>query len=340
MGCFANCYLLRRDVSVPETLCAGLCYSDHLPVILCTILNLGIQMRKFKYAIVKVPILGRIILAIFRAKKVIGSFSGPLSASIKWLFRSNEITNFTYNLDINNTRYLASLIADITDIEFAAAMAYINEIEEDKELKEHIEDATAKSEFSFIADKEVKFGRRVGWYALARALKPKTIIETGVDKGLGSCVLTAALKRNKAEGYEGRYYGTDINPNAGYLLSGDYANYGCILYGDSIESLKQFDGMIDLFINDSDHSADYEADEYNTITNKLSKDSIVLGDNSHFTDKLLEFSLKTKRHFLFFQEKPSKHWYRGAGIGISFVRRNSQHAVTSDRNSSALHSDR
>ena len=111
-----------------------------------------------------------------------------------------------------------------------------------------------------------------------------------------------------------------IEPKAGYLLSGDYANYGHILYGDSIESLKSFDGMIDLFVNDSDHSEDYEAEEYDIIENKLSVNAIVLGNNSHCTDKLLEFSLKAKSHFLFFQEKPYNHWYPGAGIGISFMR--------------------
>ena len=73
----------------------------------------------------------------------------------------------------------------------------------------------------------------------------------------------------------------------------NYLNYGRILFGDSIESLKALDGMIDLFINDSDHSAAYEAEEYRTIANNLSQHAVVLGDNSHCTDKLLEFSLQT-----------------------------------------------
>ena len=146
------------------------------------------------------------------------------------------------------------------------------------------------------------------------------MVETGVDKGLGACLLTAALRRNATENHEGRYFGTDKDPAAGYLLSGEYANYGRILYGDSIESLRKLDGEIDLFINDSDHSSKYEADEYRTIAEKLSKDSIILGDNSHATDALLKFSLETNRHFVFFQEKPKDHWYPGAGIGISFKR--------------------
>jgi predicted O-methyltransferase YrrM len=277
-------------------------------------------MHKLKSAIIKMPILRHVLLFAGRARIALRYSLKVLSNSVKWLFKSNETTNFTYDLEINNTRYLASLIADVVNIEFNDAMAYIREIEEDNELRKHIAHETAKSDSSFMADQAVRFGRRIGWYAFARALKPKIVIETGVDKGLGSCVLAAALKRNKEEGYEGQHYGTDINPKAGYLLSGDYANYGRILYGDSIESLTTIDGMIDLFINDSDHSADYEAEEYKTIANKLSEHAIVLGDNSHCTDKLLEFSLQTNRHFLFFQERPHDHWYPGAGIGISFRR--------------------
>ncbi|MBF0231574.1 MAG: class I SAM-dependent methyltransferase [Desulfamplus sp.] len=277
-------------------------------------------MQQFIKTIVRTPFVGYAILFIFRAKTAIGYFIGILSNLLKWLFRSNETTNFTYNLEQKNTHYLASLIADIANIEFSVVMDYIKEIEEDMELRSHIANATEKSSLSFLADKDVRFGRRIGWYAFVRVLKPKTVIETGVDKGLGACVLTAALMKNKQDGYEGRYYGTDINREAGYLLSGDYANYGEILYGDSIESLINYEGMIDLFVNDSDHSADYEAEEYKTIANKLSEHAIVLGDNSHVTDKLLEFSLETNRHFIFFQEKPHEHWYPGAGIGISFLR--------------------
>jgi hypothetical protein len=77
-----------------------------------------------------------------------------------------------------------------------------------------------------------------------------------VDQGMGAVVLCAALKRNAAD-YTGRYFGTDINPVAGYFLSGEYASCGKILYGDSLKSHETLD-KIDVFINDSDHSAEYE----------------------------------------------------------------------------------
>ena len=43
----------------------------------------------------------------------------------------------------------------------------------------------------------------IGWYSLIRATRPKIVIETGVDRGLGTAVIAAALKRNAEEGFPG-----------------------------------------------------------------------------------------------------------------------------------------
>jgi hypothetical protein len=278
------------------------------------------KMNKYFKILVEIPLLGRGLLMLYRAKIGLASVKQPFLYLLKWLVRSKETTNFTYDLDNKNKMYLASLISDITNKEYSLIVKYINEVEDDVVLRAHISNKTISSKFFFMADKKVRYGRRVGWYAMVRALKPKTIIETGVDKGLGACVLTAALMRNHLEGDEGQYYGTDINPKAGYLLADDYAKYGRLLYGDSIKSLIDFDGKIDLFINDSEHSDEYEAEEYSVISDKLSANAVILGDNSHCSDKLLEFSLDKNRSFVFFQENPVEHWYPGAGIGISFIR--------------------
>jgi Methyltransferase domain len=271
-------------------------------------------------ALIKTPIVGVFVAFLWRFFMGSSYLLGKITDFFVWLFKSKEITNFTYELQPDNRLYLGALLADLVSVDIDVIVKYFKEVEDDAILHSHIRNATAVSEFSNIADENIFFGRRIGWYALVRVMKPKVVVETGVDKGLGSCLLAAALKKNQEEGHGGYFYGTDINPDAGYLLSGVYADYGRILYGDSIASLKCFDESIDLFINDSDHSAAYEAEEYNTIENKLSPRAIILGDNSHCTSKLFEFSLRTNRSFAFFQEKPSRHWYPGAGIGISFNR--------------------
>lgn len=256
---------------------------------------------------------------------------------MKWGLYSNEDTNYTYDLTESNILYLAHTLSFILQADFQTILSYIREANNDTLLKNHIIQQIQHSELKQFADLQIRFGRRLGWYALIRALKPATVVETGVDKGLGAVLLCAALLKNKEEGYEGRYYGTDINPKAGYLLTGKYRQVGKILYGDSIESLSAFTHPIDVFINDSDHSADYEYREYLTIKHLLTDSSIILGDNAHSTDKLALFSSEENRHFLFFQETPSNHWYPGGGIGISFKVINK--AFTGKSISATTHSD-
>jgi predicted O-methyltransferase YrrM len=278
-------------------------------------------LKTIRSTIAGIPLLGRFLLVIYRAKIGIMYLYRPVWELILWLFSSKETSNFTYALDERNLRYLAALISDVTGCALADIFHYFKEISEDDGFHSHVLRHVRQNDRSLVAHGKVQIGRRIGWYAFARAVKPRVIIETGVDKGLGSCVLIAALKRNESEGHEGRYIGTDINPEAGYLLSGDFGNCGKILYGDSIDSLRTLKQEIDLFINDSDHSPLYEAKEYETIAPRLSRNAIILGDNSHCSDKLFEFALESGRNFIFFQEKPSRHWYPGAGIGIAFRRK-------------------
>ena len=257
----------------------------------------------------------RIPLRLLRASRY---YNKRYLQILKWGFSSREGGNYTYDLTESNMTYLAHIVSIASGATFLEIQSYINEARKDKLLETHIIKETRRSPQSSYADLRVSFGRRLGWYAFVRALRPKVIIETGIDKGLGSVLLCSALLRNKSDGFEGRYYGTDINPDAGYLLSAPYSEVGEVLYGDSIESLKRFNRNIDLFINDSDHSKGYEKEEYRTVQSKLSPGAYILGDNSHITDELATFSSETGRLFLFFKEEPCNHWYPGGGIGISF----------------------
>lgn len=226
-----------------------------------------------------------------------------------------ENSNYYYDITELNKEHLSHLIAHVTKGSPKVIVGYFEELEQDQALRNHIE-AGLSAYGQDIA--EIHYGRRLGWYALIRELKPNLVLETGVHQGVGACVIASALLKNISEGYSGHYLGTDIDPNAGMLLTGKYQSVGEILYGDSVESLKKVDSKIDVFINDSDHDPEYEAIEYDTIASKLSQKSVILGDNSHVTDKLSQFSLMNSREFIFFSEKPKNHWYPGAGIGISY----------------------
>jgi len=234
------------------------------------------------------------------------------------VIESNETTNYTYDITQLNKEYLASTVALVTGRCPGEIEKYVHEICADGELREHIQRCILKTPRRHCCDLDVQYGRRIGWYAFVRALKPKIVVETGVEKGMGTCVLARALMRNASEGHPGVTYGTDIDPQAGFLVQGVYRQFGRVLYGDSVETLKTFAQPIDLFINDSAHSIEYERQEYLTIQNRLTERAVILGDDCHSSNELRRFALSTGRSFLFFSEKPAAHWYTGAGIGIAF----------------------
>jgi hypothetical protein len=85
----------------------------------------------------------------------------------------------------------------------------------------------------------------------------------------------------------------------------------------ALETLSKLDAEIGIFINDSDHSAQYEAKEYDAVLPLLSSRSVILSDNAHSTPVLADFALADNLKFLFWREQPANHWYRGAGIGFA-----------------------
>jgi GT2 family glycosyltransferase/Flp pilus assembly protein TadD/predicted O-methyltransferase YrrM len=253
-----------------------------------------------------------------RLQLALGYVTPPIQDLLVWLGTSNETTNLTYDLSPANSMHLAWTLSLVASTPLAAIQQFLIELDQDVILKSHVRKKTAESPRRLTADGEARYGRRAGWYALVRALKPQVVVETGVDKGLGTCVLAAALLKNRAEGHEGRLYATDIDPSAGFLFADLYAQVGKIVYGDSIATLQTMTEPIDLFIADSAHTAEYERGEYDTVHNRLSPHAVVISDNAHVTQELAHFAERTGRQFLYFQECPHAHFYPGAGMGIAY----------------------
>ncbi|QJD77479.1 class I SAM-dependent methyltransferase [Spirosoma rhododendri] len=261
----------------------------------------------------------RVVNYLPRLRQATRAYNYRYGQILRWSVDSREDTNYTYALTDDSLLYLAHTVAVVSGVSPATVQAYFREVQTDDALRDYVLEKTRTSSYKRVADLRVEFGRRLGWYALVRIMKPGVVIETGVDKGLGAVLLCSALLRNRAEGSPGRYYGTDIAPKAGYLLDGIYKEVGQVLYGDSITSLKAFDQPIDLFINDSDHSATYELEEYKVVLPKLTPNGVLLSDNAHVASSLAQLSLEVGRKFVYYPEVPKDHWYPGAGIGFSFL---------------------
>jgi hypothetical protein len=232
--------------------------------------------------------------------------------SIPWLFRSKEFANFTYDLTAANKEYLAWFVAEICCISVNEVHGYFNELETNSQLDSDIKSRLKIYRRGNEIDSRAFFGRRIGWYAIVRATRPSVIVETGTEKGLGSLVLAEALLKN---GF-GRLITIDMEPSSGLLIGEKYGGVIERVIDDSLSAISRID-RIDLFIHDSDHSAEHEAREFDLLSTRLSGGGIVLSDNSHVTTELAKWSFRHGRRFIYFAEEPLNHWYPGAGIGVS-----------------------
>ncbi|RZT82933.1 methyltransferase family protein [Micromonospora violae] len=242
-----------------------------------------------------------------------------LRDSARWLVTSREHHNYTYELTKLSRHHLTWFVSVVCDIPIQQARGHVAEIESDDVLRHHIEQTTATAARRGLADRKVCYARRVGWYAIVRATRPSHIVETGVDKGLGTCVLASALLRNAQEGHPGRVTSLDINPEAGYLARATpWSDVVDLVIGDSIASIAALDRPVDLFLHDSDHSRAHEKREFDAVEPKLAPDAILLTDNVTSTNVLAEHAERTGRRFLAYRESPANHWYPGDGIGVAW----------------------
>lgn len=244
--------------------------------------------------------------------------SKVIRSSVKWLVSSREHHNYTYDLTSRNREHLAWYLTQVTGSKVFDTRRWLAEAEEDGVLRTTLAHGVATSNRRGLADKRIRYGRRIAWYACVRALKPKHVVETGVDKGHGSCLIAAALLRNAQEGHPGRLSALDINPDAGYLIRDRYRDVVDLVIGNSLESIPRLTEPVDFFIHDSWHSVEHEEAEFLLVEDRLSPSAVLLTDNAADTDVLVRHAEKTGRRFLYFQEIPDQHWFPGEGTGIAW----------------------
>jgi predicted O-methyltransferase YrrM len=254
-----------------------------------------------------------------RALRVARHDARVVGTSVRWLFTSREHHNYTYELTALNRGHLAWYVAQVCGVPVGQVRTWFTELDTDAALREHIAAATAAAPRRGLADRQARYGRRMGWYAMVRARRPAHVVETGVDKGLGTCVLAAALLRNAAEGHPGRVSALDINPEAGYLAAPPpWSSVVDLVIGDSVASIGALTTPVDLFLHDSDHSVAHERAEFAAVEPKLAPGALLLTDNVTTTNVLARHAEQTGRRFLAFTERPARHWFPGDGIGAAW----------------------
>ena len=240
-----------------------------------------------------------------------------LKMSASWLVGSSEHVYYTYDLEPLNLDHLAWFIATVTCHPVDAVRGYLTEVQQDAELRRLIGDGLRRGGRSATTDPVVRYGRRIGWYAVVRALRPSFVVETGTNRGLGSAVIAAALLRNG----HGDLATVDIDDRSGELILPPYDAVIDHVVGDSLDFLAGPVARrqpIDLFITDTGFTAERERAELEAVEPLLAPGAVVLATKAYCWPELQHWADEQGRGFLYFGEKPREHWYPGVGIGASF----------------------
>ena len=236
----------------------------------------------------------------------------------KYVLLDPELDNFTY--DLANEEELLEFVADVTAARREEIGSYLAETRVDPELNERVrERLRARKD----RKRTPRFGRRLGWYAIARRLKPPLIVETGIHDGLGSLLLLRALERNASDGRPGRLISIDVNPDAGWLVPEHLRERWRPVYGSTFDVLEPaVDGAeVGMIVHDSDHTYDCELFEFTTAVEHAAPILALVSDNAHATSALRDVCASLGIEYHFFRERPSGHFYPGAGIGFALLRR-------------------
>ena len=231
-----------------------------------------------------------------------------------WFFFGQDISNFTY--EIENYNELIHTCHTITSVPFEELQKILEEINfNNEEFKKFFSE-----DFYKKYEKKNIFGRRLVWYILVRALKPELVIESGIDRGLGSCLLIYAQYKNSCETKENfEYIGTDIVKKNQFCfnLKNNKFNKFKFIFDDTLNFLSTFnDKKKIIYISDAEHNFDFELKEFNEIKKNLATNSLLISDNN--SGSLSQFSITNKKKLTYFNEKSKNFWYKGAVTSVSY----------------------
>jgi Methyltransferase domain len=238
----------------------------------------------------------------------------PVHRHLRFVLTDPEPDNFTYELA--NQDELAAWVQAVSGAPAAEVGRVLGEPDADPVLRERLHETAGRHRW--WSKPQPPFGKRRGWYALARLIRPGLIVESGVHDGLGSLLLLRALELNTAEGAGGRLVSFDINPAAGWIAGSD-PRWALRIESSrtGLPALLAGGEAVGMFIHDSLHTYEHERWELATAGAHLAADGVLISDNVHVTPALSECSAELGLDYHEFAERPVAHFYPGAAMGAA-----------------------
>ncbi|WP_428937594.1 class I SAM-dependent methyltransferase [Fontivita pretiosa] len=232
----------------------------------------------------------------------------------KYVLWDPEVESYTYEL-ANESEYVA-FIAPRLGVQPQQVRAWIDEARTDPYL-------TRDRGFRWSAKRRLPLGNRLMWYPIARALKPKLIVEAGVHEGLGSEMFLVALDRNASEGFPGRLISFDIHEDTGWLVHPDLrARWTRIIESTLTGMPKALQGLeVDLYIHETPHEPQIIGAELRCALRHAAQRLVVIDSSGLIQTVLRDQCVVHGGSHHFFLDQPKNHIVRSYGMGLAFFER-------------------
>ncbi len=241
--------------------------------------------------------------------------------ALRYLFRSNEVSNFTYEL--TNMVDVARTVAQALGVSQEAAARTLDELAADAELRDEL---TALLRGNPKRDSVPRYGYRYMYYCVARLLKPAVTIEVGTHDGLGAALICRALERNEAEGRPGTLVTLDAAPSSGWLIPGKLRARCITVLGDVMETLPAAleEHGCDFLVDDIGFGFTAKPWVFETGL-RLGRRPLTIG--SEFPPRrpgeaptaLEQAALAADGHYSEFVEEPEAHFWPGHTQGLAHI---------------------
>jgi hypothetical protein len=233
---------------------------------------------------------------------------------VRYVLWDPDVGDFTYELD--NETELVAFLASALALEPAQVQGYVGEFRAADELTR---DLTATVRRRPDMKRRVGLAQRVAWYVIARELKPRLVVETGIKHGLGSLVLLVALERNSREGSPGRLVSFDTDSGSGWVVPDTLRASWTPVFASTFDAFdEELAGeQIDLFICDTPPDREIESFEMNAALRHAAPGIVLIAGNGDRTTILPDLVRERGGDYHFFAERPRHPIYPGAGLGLA-----------------------
>lgn len=187
-------------------------------------------------------------------------------------------------------------VLPLTNVSADRVRTYYREVVDDEPFRNDLKAALDRTD---ARPTELVPNWRDVLYALVRATRPDTVVETGVYDGLSASYMLRALAKND----HGTLISIDIEDTEilpsdipdvepGWLVPDSLRTRWDLHLGDARNLLPAVvaETTIDIFLHDSNHDTDHMAFEFETAADGMEPGSILLADNVEYNDAFETFA--------------------------------------------------